>query len=110
MVILLKDNGKENWKFSLDENKFKGINNIKDVTAMLYGCISLILLPDISKLDTFKIEDMSLMFSECESLISLPDISNWDTSNIKSMIRMFSGCKSLISFQDISKLKCWIFF
>ena len=83
--------------------KLKGINNIKDYCAMFYECVSLILVPDISKLDISNVKSLSLMFSKCESLISLPDISNWDTSNIESMSWMFSYCKSLISLPDISK-------
>ena len=42
---------------------------------MVYGCSSLISLPDISKWNTNKVTDISYIFDECSSLISFPDIS-----------------------------------
>ena len=60
-------NGKEKELVSfydierLEENeileiKLKGINNIKDMSYMFCGCLSLISLPDISKWKTDKIK------------------------------------------------------
>ena len=71
--------------------------------TMFCNCNSLLSLPDISKLDTFKVISMRFMFNGCISLYSLPDISKWKLSDIKFMGGMFSGCYSLTSLPDISK-------
>ena len=42
------------------------------------------------------INDMSYMLYECSSLSSLPDISKWNTDNVKDMRYMFYGCSSFI--------------
>ena len=43
------------------------------------------------------------MFSNCISLELLPDISKWDTSNVINMSKMFNFCLLLLSLPDISK-------
>ena len=43
------------------------------------------------------VKDMSGMFYGCLSLSSLPDISNWNTTNVKNMSGMFWGCSKLKS-------------
>ena len=59
------------------------------MSALFYGCTSLISLPDISKWDTSDVLDMSYMFNECSLLVSLPDISKWNTSNVLDMCKIF---------------------
>ena len=72
------------------EIKLKQINNVTNLSFMFNECISLIELPDISKLDTSDINTMENMFSECSSLLSLPDISKWNTNNVKNMAGSFN--------------------
>ena len=43
-------------------------------------------------------ENFKISFSLSNSLILLPNISKLDISNINNMSRMFCGCESLISF------------
>ena len=43
--------------------------NITNMDSMLYGCSSLISLPDLSKFDTKNVINMNSMFSKCSSLI-----------------------------------------
>ena len=76
---------------------------IINIQRIFYGCESLKLLSDISKLDTSNINNMSYLFYWCKSFVSLPDISKWNTSKVKDMQYMFYGCESLISLPDISK-------
>ena len=85
------------------EIKLKGIDNVNDMSYMLYGCSLLLSLPDISKWETFNITNIFDIFYECSSLLSLPNISNWNTSNVTNMSDMFRGCSSLSSLPDISK-------
>ena len=40
---------------------------------------------------------MEYMFSECSSIILLPDISKLDTKNDTNMSGMFSGCHNLLN-------------
>ena len=83
--------------------KLKQINVFNNISDMFGECDSLILLPDISKLDTSNVEEMSGIFFKCKSLISSPDISKWNTSKVVYMSGIFSECESLISLPDISK-------
>ena len=82
-------NGKEKELVSfydiekLEENgmleiKLKGINNIKNMSCMFCGCLSLFSLPDISKWETDNIIELKCLFSGCSSLTELPDISKWN--------------------------------
>jgi len=48
--------------------KLKGINNVIDMSFMLYKCSSLLSLPDISRWDTNNITNMRYMFYECSHL------------------------------------------
>ena len=83
--------------------RLKRINNITNLSYMFNNCTSLSSLPDLSKLNTTKINDMRMIFSYCSSLTSLPDISKWDTSNVNNMSFMFNNCNALKSLPDISK-------
>ena len=89
-------NGKEKELVSfydierLEENgileiKLKGINNIKDMSFMFCGCLSLISLPDISKWNTNNIINMNGIFSGCSLLTKLPDISKWNIKNVTTL-------------------------
>ena len=42
--------------------------------------------------------DMSKILYNCLSLSSLPDISKWNTINVNNMSEMFSNCLSLLNF------------
>ena len=108
------------------EIKLINIKNISDISYMFSGCLSLVSLPDISKInlnsltnikgiffivhhyhiskwDTKNIQDICGIFQECSSLSELPDISKWNTENVTTMNGLFSTCSSLISLPDISK-------
>ena len=62
---------KKNFKFY----QYKYYN----MSHMFYNCISLLSLPDISKINTNDVTDMSKMFYNYSTLLSLPDISKWNT-------------------------------
>ena len=47
-----------------------------NMSHMFYNCVSLLSLPDISKINTNDVTDMSKMFYNCSTLLSLLDISN----------------------------------
>ena len=79
------------------------INDVKNMSEMFYGCSSLLSLPDISKWNINNVKNLRYMFSECSSLSSLPDISKWNTNKVYDISHMFSGCSSLSSLPDISK-------
>ena len=96
----IKDNFKNN---DILEIQLLGINNITDLIYMFSNCITLISLPDISKLDTSNCTQMDYMFNNCKLLTSLPGISKWNTSNIISMEGIFKNCKSLLNLPDITK-------
>ena len=68
-------------------------------------CKSIQFLPDISKLNTSKVNDISYLFESCESLKELLNISNWDTFCVNKMNGTFSSCKKLELIPDISN---WI--
>ena len=111
-IIYNQNNYELTQNFTFDKNskkdeivqiKLKIINDLTNLSDMFYGCKSLISLPDISILNTSKVEEMNGMFRGCSSLYEIDDISNWDTSNVKSMNGMFHSCKSLTSLPDISK-------
>ena len=48
--------------------KLIGIKNIVDISAMFYGCRSLLFLPDISKIEISKCTDLKFLFAECHFL------------------------------------------
>ena len=84
----------DNIKYTDDlfEIKLKGINNITDMSNMLFHCQSLLSVPDLDKINTNKIHNMSSLFDVCLSLLSLPDISNWNTSNVINFSALFHNC------------------
>ena len=108
-ISTIESNFSSNYKKSLNLNiktqseLSKNFSNIKNISFMFSGCISLISLPDLSEWDISNVIDMRAMFELCISLKSLPDISKWNTSNVTAMYHMFFGYKSLISLPDISK-------
>ena len=59
--------------------------------------------PEITKLDTSRVQNISYMFYCVSSLKLLSDISKWDTSIVINMGSMFYFCNSLYSLPDISK-------
>ena len=96
-------NNENNLNKDILEIKLLGINKITDLSYMFSNCITLLSLPDLSKLDTSNVTKISYMFNNCKSLLSLPDISNWNTSNIIYMDSLFKSCKLLTYLPDISK-------
>jgi len=77
--------------------------NITDISYMFSGCLSLISLPNISKINSNYITNIRGMFFYCSSLIYIDDISRWETKNINDLIGIFQKCTNLISIPDISK-------
>jgi len=66
--------------------------NITDMSYMFSGCLSLILLPNISKIYLNNVTNIKGMFSFCSSLIYIDDISRWKTKNIENFSEIFQGC------------------
>ena len=95
---ITKEYNIENYKNNNNKLKIilKGIDNVKDMRYMFYGCSSLSSLPDISTWNTNKVTNMSGMFDGCSSLSSLPDISTWNTNKVENMSGMFFGCSNMI--------------
>ena len=106
-ILLLNNDLKKyiNPKNGILEIKLK-INknqNLIDMSNMFKDCSSLLLLPNISELNTFHVKDMSYLFYGCTLLDNLSDISKWNTSNVTNMNYMFFNCCSLLSLPDLSK-------
>ena len=76
---------------------------ISVMNEIFSNCSSLIILPDISKWDTFNVIDMSKIFYNCRNLSLLPDISKWNIINVVDMNKMFYNCLSLTKIPDISE-------
>ena len=72
------------------------------MSNMLYKCLSLTSLPNISKWNTNNVTNMGDMFYNCSSLSSL-NLSNFNTKNVTDMGHMFSGCSSLTKNNIITK-------
>jgi len=85
------------------EIKLKRINNLKDISYMICGCISLKCVKNIENLNLKNINDLSFLFTFCCNLVELPDISKWETSNVTKLNAIFYQCASLKSLPDISK-------
>ena len=94
------ENLEENQKL---EVKLKGINNVKDMSYMFCGCLSLFSISEIWKWETNNVTNLTGLFYGCSSLTTLPDISEWNTNNVISMGYLFDGCSTLKSLPDISK-------
>ena len=121
------NNPKDNDIFEIS---LAGINKIKDMNSMFYGCSNLVSLPNLSEWNTYNVEDMGKafrgcssleyiskelpwntinvknmesLFYGCTSLKNIPDISSWDTSNVKNMNEMFLGCTGIKKLPDISR-------
>ena len=62
---------------------------------MFDECSSLLSLPEISKWNINNVYNMSSMLWGYSSLFSLLDISKWNTNNVISMKYMFFDCSSL---------------
>ena len=65
---------------------------------MLYGCFSLVSLPDKSKWNAFNNMDMKYAFYKSLSLSSLPDISKFKYSKINLKKDMFAECLNSLNF------------
>ena len=85
------------------EIKLRGIKEIVDLSYMFSGCLSLLSLPDISKLNENNIINMRGIFFFCSLLSYIDDISGWKTKNVKDALGIFQNCLSLKSLPDISK-------
>ena len=85
------------------EVKLKGINNVKDMSFMFCGCLSLFSLPEAWKWETQNVTDLTGLFYGCLSLTTLSDISKWNTNNVINMGYLFNGCSSLQLLPDISE-------
>ena len=115
-------------QFNKLEIKFYAINNIKsaqymfydcislisfevkkweslltDLSYMFYGCNNLLLLTNISKINTENLTNMSYMFFECISLKEI-DISRFNTKKVTKMKYLFKGCILLQQIIGISDL------
>ena len=64
---------------------------------MLYGCSSLISLPDISKWKLNKVQFKESIFNECSSLISIPNLKFKDIS-------IYNNCFSLLKIPKESEI------
>ena len=96
--IIKNESSKKNIKI-----KIEIINRLIDMSYMFYDCKTLILISNISKLNTNKVNNMKALFSKCGKLKSLPDISKWDITKVRDVSYMFSGCQLLESLPNISK-------
>ena len=76
---------------------------ITNANSTFNRCLSLEILPDISKWIPLNIINMSFMFCSCKKLMSLPDISVWNTSNVINISQIFRDCCKLCSLPDISR-------
>ena len=72
--------------------KLVGLKNITDISGMFRDCTSLVNVPNLWDMNTYRFRDFSEMFYGCSSLKSLPDISGWNTSNVKKFSYMFGKC------------------
>ena len=77
-----------------------GFENISDISYMFFGCLTLISLPNISKVNA---KNITKIFFYCTSLLYLDDISKWEIKNIQDLSGIFQYCSSLKSLPDISK-------
>lgn len=71
------------------------LSGITSMTAMFYGCHSLVVVP---LYNTVNILNMSQCFYYCSALTDIP---LYDTSNVTNMSNLFNGC---ISLKSIPKL------
>ena len=96
-----------NYHKYLNEGELKikliGIENISDFSYMFSGCLSLISLPNLSKVNLKNITNIRGIFFYCISLSYIDDISEWDIKNIQDLCGIFQYCISLTSLPDISK-------
>ena len=76
---------------------------ITDLSYMFYGCEKLILLTNISKINTENLTNMSYMFFNCISLKEI-DISDFITKKVTKMKYLFKGCILLKNVISISNL------
>ena len=90
-------------KIPKERNLFYEKLYITNAYSIFNRCLSLEILPDISKWIPFNIYNMSFMFCSCKNLMTLPDISVWNTSNVKNMSQIFRDCFKLCSLPDISR-------
>ena len=86
---------------SLPDISKMNLNNITNIRGIFFYCSSLSYIDDISKWEIKKVEDICGIFQYCSSLISIPDISNWNTANVINMHGIFQKCSKLSELPDI---------
>ena len=104
----IKTELKEKYKITnFNEKNLKvkliGIKNIKNMNSMFQDCESLLTIPNLWQINTFRFTDFSYMFYGCTSLEELPDISKWNTFNAENFSYIFGYCPKLETIPDISK-------
>ena len=96
-----------NYHENLNKGKLEielvDVKNISDISYMFSGCLSLILLPDISKMKLNNLTNIRGIFCYCSSLSYIDDIGEWEIKNIQDICGIFKYCSSLKSLPDISK-------
>ena len=90
---------------SLPDISKMSLNNITNIRGIFFYCSSLAYIDDIAKWETKNIQDICGIFQKCSSLTSLPDISNWNTANATDISNIFNECSSLSILPNISKWK-----
>ena len=71
------------------EIKLIDFKNISDISYMFSGCLSLISLPDISKMNLNSITNIRGIFFYCSSLSYIDDISKWEIKNVQDICGIF---------------------
>jgi len=92
-----------NFNDSILTIKLVGLRNITNISSMFRNCTSLLTIPNLSEINTFRFTSFNQMFYGCTSLENLPDISNWNTINVEDFSYMFGYCSKLETIPDISK-------
>ena len=72
------------------------------MNSIFFDCNSLSFLHDISKGIINNVIDISYMLYDFKLLSFLPDISKWNINNINNMKSILSSCISLLSLLEIS--------
>ena len=74
-----------------------------DLSCMFYGCISLLSITGLSKINTSNVKYMNNIFEDCSKLKKISDISKFDTQQVENIGKIFAGCSSLKLLPDIFK-------
>ena len=68
------------------------------MNELFCGCLSLKILPDISKWNMNNVINICGMFSRCSSLEELPDISKWKINNFINLSLIEIICKNIFIY------------